>query len=224
MSNFLARMVAAVFVALALALAPFMALGVVGDLGAEGTGVGDRPDLSGIWILDERASDDPAARRPRPDGGPAGGGRGGGGSGGRMHGGRGGAMPGGRMQGGNPDWDGGGRTGGRPDRATLQKRLARLEIFQAGSELNLTDGLDISRVLPTDGSTVTVWTERGKQQATAAWDGPSLEIRWQAERGPVRTTRYQLAADAQQLVVLEQISGPGEEQPQTLRLVYRRQE
>lgn len=185
------------------------------------------PDLSGVWVLNEQASDDPVtALRPANGGSRPGGGMAG--PGGGRRGGPGGGM-GGRGRGMGND---GGEGGGAPprerqgaDRAlALQKRLSRLQIFMAGDEFNLTDGLDISRVLRTDGRTATVWTERGEQQATASWQGGALLVAWTGGRGPGRTTRFELAPEGNQLVVLEQLVRPGEEEPVTLRLVYDRQE
>jgi len=183
------------------------------------------PDLSGVWILDEKASDDPAAVMRR-NWERTGGQRGGMGGPGGMQG-RGGGM-GGRQGGMQDDPEGGGRGGpgggpGQDRDRTMQRRIARLEIFSDGPEFDVTDGLDITRVLHTDGRTETVWTERGEQQATAAWQDGVLEVRWQGRGGPGRTTRFSLEGDGKQLVVLEQVQMPGSDEEVTLRLVYDRQ-
>ncbi len=182
----------------------------------------DHGDLSGVWILNEKASDDPAAvmRRNREQGGMGRGGMGRRGGRGDRQGMGGDERPDalqGRGQFGSSE-------GGGQDRdRTMQRRIARLAIFSDGPEFDVTDGLDITRVLHTDGRTETVWTEHGEQQATAAWMDGVLEVRWQGRRGPGRVTRYALEGDGAQLVVLEQVQMPGSKDAVTLRLVYDRQ-
>lgn len=185
------------------------------------------PDLSGVWILDKDASDDPATILSQSRGQGRGQGSGGGGGG----------MKGGGMGGGG----GGGRRGGGGGRSAmtedstpadrqgadmavrLQKRIERMEIASGGGEFTVTDGLDITRMLHTDGREETVWTERGEARASARWQGQAMEITWAGGRGQSRTTRFESAADGSQLVVLEQVPQPGGGKPVTLRLVYRRQ-
>jgi len=168
-------------------------------------------DLSGLWVLNSEQSDDPAAviREARSGGG---GGRGGGGRGG---GGRGG---GGRGGGGQRQDD----TAERPDQQ-MAARIARLEIFHDDLEFNLTDGLDISRLLYTDGRESTVWTEQGEMKATAIWQGETLVVTWQGGRGGDRTTRLSLAENGQLLLVREQMNPRGQDRTVTLDLVYDRQ-
>jgi hypothetical protein len=184
------------------------------------------PDLSGIWILDKEASDDPATILAQSRGQ----GRGQGGGGGGMKGGGGGGGGGGRRGGG------GGRSTAMSDdenpaverqgadmAVRLQKRIERMEIASGGGEFTVTDGLDITRMMHTDGRQETVWTERGEARASARWQGQAMEITWAGGRGQERTTRFESAADGSQLVVLEQVPQPGGGKPVTLRLVYRRQ-
>ena len=40
----------------------------------------------------------------------------------------------------------------------IQEEYARLEIYHDGIELNVTNGLDISRLLFTDGRRMNIWT------------------------------------------------------------------
>lgn len=181
------------------------------------------PDLSGTWVLNPRASDDPAQmmRRAREAGDGGRGGRGGG------RGGPGSARSNALDRGVgalDDDMRRAPRDGEGPgDRdQTMQRRIGRLDIFQAGPEFDVTNGLDITRVLHTDGRSETVWTERGEQQATASWQDQTLVVQWSGRQGPGRTTRYSLSPDNRQLVVLEQVVQPGTQETVTLRLVYDR--
>lgn len=187
----------------------------------------DHPDLSGDWVLDREASDDPrTVLRPPRDSGMGGGGMGGGGTGrggmGRGGMGRGGMGRGG-MGGGRPSGEmptnRGGEDGGPA--AGLAKRIGKLTIFHAGDEIDLTDGLEISRLLRTDGKPAKVWTERGQVEATASWQGESLVVNWRGG-GVDRTSRFTLSGDGSRLEVLEEIVRPGGEDKSTLKLVYNR--
>lgn len=177
------------------------------------------PDLSGSWVLNRSQSDDPAAMM---GGGPGGGDRDGEGRGGGRGGGR---YRGGALGEGEDSTDSPTDVRKGPDAAMvarLDQRIASMDIFQAGNEFNLTDGLDISRMLHTDGREESVWTERGEAKAKAGWRDGALVIDWAGGRGPARTTRFELSADGNQLYVFEQVVKPGEKKPISMRLVYDR--
>ncbi len=177
-------------------------------------------NLSGTWLLDKRASDDlKQIMAPANSQGM----RGGGGMGGR-----GGGMGG---HGG-----GGGRGGGMKSKSgganqermmrnmkDLEKEISQLEIFQTGDEFNVTDGMDISHMVFTDGRENTIWTRQGKAKAIAEWHGQTLKIQINAnskKQGQVR--HYTLSKDGTKLTVLyKKAMGPGGEL-RTISLVYRR--
>jgi len=160
------------------------------------------PNLGGRWILDESASDDPAEIM-RPSTGSSGG----------------------------SGYGGGGRGGGDNDRepspqarefmARTMERLRTLTIFHEEPELDYTDGLDISRLLYTDGRQCEVWTDQGLMHATANWESRRLSINWRGERGE-RTTRLELSEDGQRLTVLEQLRRGESGDAKTMRLAYKR--
>jgi len=139
-------------------------------LAEEGSG----PNFTGTWVLNQDLSDSFQPQR-LPAGSPQGGMRGGGGRGG------GGGMRGGGGRGGGTKQN---RTGqqpppGDPQKVVrIQQEISRLEIFHAGPELNITSGLDISRLFFTDGRTTTVMAERGQATATATWRDATLKIQW----------------------------------------------
>jgi len=194
-----------------------------------------RPDFSGRWQLDPRASDDPArmGQGQRPGGGP-GGGMGGGPGGGMGRGG------GGMGRGGGPSvdpssgtmpgegFDGSGDAA-RERQEAAGRQSARefglLEIFHAGDELDLTDGMQISRSLRIGGDPVEVFTPRGSVKAAAAWDGDTLVLTERDPRGEVRRTRQLiLGADGNTLTVKEIHHMPGKGGNQVMTMVYRRQD
>ena len=170
-----------------------------------------RPDLSGQWVLNQQASDNLMEVL-----GPAAAGRGSGGGGG---GGRGGGGHGGVGQSDMSQEDRSAQIQRRMER--MLERLATLEIFHEDPDLDYTDGLEISRLLHTDGRTDTVWTDQGQMKATAAWNGSTLEITWRGERGS-RKTYLSLSADGDQLIANEQLTSHGGGPGATIRLVYDR--
>ena len=176
-----------------------------------------------------QAAAGPKRDRPGGMGGP-------GGMQGGMEGGMGRGMGGGRGGPGMGDspggMGGGGRQGGGQAAGTadmnlglrLKQEISELEIFQQGAELNITDGLDISRLIVIGGGEAIIWTERGEVKASARWENGTLVEKWQPSgRGAGRTRRYALTEDGRQLIVQEERSGvPGQERPFTVRLVYDR--
>lgn len=206
---------------------------VAGTLAVPGTPLAQEtthPDLSGTWQLNTAKSDDPAQVMRKAMGGdrpqgerPGGGGgmRGGGGMAGGRGGGRGG------MGGGDQMGSGG---GGRDSQDMAKRgeearqRNARLEIFLEGVELNVTDGLDITRLLHTDGRQDKIWTERGEVEATARWEGPALTVRWAGPRDKTGTVRrYELSEDGATLTVTDERPLPGQDKTVKIRMVYDRQ-
>ncbi len=177
-------------------------------------------NLSGLWIIDKKASDDlKQALIPSGDRGKGSGGGMSGGGGGRGGHGRGGGM------GGNI---GGGAPSGIQERMMrnmkdLEKEISRLEIFQTEHEFNVTDGMEMTRLIFTDGRDNKVWTRQGEAIAKGDWQNNTLKIEIQSagkKQGQVR--HYTLSEDGNKLTVLFKKSmGPSGE-PKTLRLVYRR--
>lgn len=186
-----------------------------------------RPDFSGLWQLDPKASDDPAALGSGPGRGPGGGPGGGRGRGGGPMGGGPSSDPhGGRMPGQGFDGE---ETGANERDEAAGRRSARefghLEIFHADDELNLTDGMQISRSLRIGGAPVEVFTPRGTVRAAAAWDGPSLVLTERDAHDQIRRTRHLiLSPDRSTLTVKEIRHLPGRDGNQVLTMVYRRQD
>lgn len=188
----------------------------------------DNPNLTGSWVLNGSLSTDLEAGMRQAMGQPEGrGGRRGGGGGMGRGGGRGGGGMGGGRGGGMA------QNGSSPDGANeeTQKRLEQiklehssLEIFQDGHELNLTNGLDITQLLYTDGRLMKIWTQQGEATATARWTGSSLTVERQGSRDPEPQIRkFQLSDDGQTLTITETRNMRGHENSQTTTLVYNRQ-
>lgn len=180
-----------------------------------------RPDLSGVWILDRSASDDPAAAmRPR-------GREGAGGSGAMAGGGRGGRGGGGGGRGvgfrdpSGEDPSAGARSERPGGLEGPGQARARLTIFHAGEEFNVTDGNDLSTVFRCGAGDATVWTPRGPRVARALWEGEVLRIELRPggdDRGAAETVTYALTGE--RLVVVRSLTPPGGDEPVRLRSVY----
>ncbi len=178
--------------------------------------------FSGSWVLNKEASDNIAEVMSRTGSKRGSGGGMGGRRGGGMGGGRGGGMGGGR----------GGGMGNRQapsgDTAQMQlrrqKEISRLDIFTDGNELNITNGLDISRLLYCDGREVTIWTAQGETLAHAAWADGRITETWSHGKQPARSFTYSLSEDGNRLTVVEQRTPPHGGQPITLRMVYDREQ
>lgn len=166
-----------------------------------------RPDLSGNWVLNAKASDDPAvvlgqaaaAGAPRPN----------------------------SFRDDTVDPNRETRAKDREEAVAgqaqrLQQRISRLEVFTGGDEFSVSDGLDIFRLLHTDGRPETVWTDAGETRATAVWRGGALEVHATSGKAE-RLTRLQLSPDGSQLLVMEQFTPAEAKEPVILRLVYDRQ-
>lgn len=183
-------------------------------------------DLTGQWVLNQSQSTDLAATTRQGMSGRSGG-RGGQG-GGMGRGGMGGGMGrGGR--GGPPGGGGRGSQGEGPSSQAqkhleeMQKQIARLDIYQEGDELNLTNGLDITQLIYTDGRIHKIWTQRGEVEATSHWDEGVLVLSIQNPRHPEpHVRRFALSEDGSQLTVSEERPVPGQENPVTFKLVYDR--
>jgi hypothetical protein len=177
------------------------------------------PDFTGVWTLSVESQ--AQLQAPRTEGARPGGGRGGERSGGKGGGGRG----GGRRGGSRPEAEHGPTAQDSPRRAQILQELSRLEIFHDGVELNVTNGLDISRLLYTDGRTLTIWTQQGETTATANWQDQTLVVRWGSPRGSSeRLRRYVLSPDGHQLTVTEERGASEGGKSQEMKLVYVKQE
>ncbi len=205
-------------------LVVLMVLGTNGQAVAGDPADSTTPNFSGTWVLNKKLSD--SLQPARTEGARPGGGRGGMGGGGRGGGGMGGKGGGGRggRGGGNMKSDEifAQPSGQKHDRIKrLEEELSRLEIFHDGIELNLTNGLDISRLLFTDGRTTSIWTERGEAQAEARWEASTLVVQWKSGQGDVsRTRRYSLSDSGFQITVTESRRQPQSDKYRDLTLVY----
>jgi len=174
-------------------------------------------NFTGQWILNTKLSD--PIQPARPEGGRQQGGMSGGG-GGRGGGGRGGGGGGGR----------GSHAGGSGQQPSvqdqqravrMQQELSRLEIFQDGIELNVTNGMDISRLLYTDGRTMNIWTQRGEAQAIATWEDRTLTVQWKTRTETMsRLRRYSLSDNGLQLTVTEKRRLPKGDKYREMTLIY----
>ena len=168
-----------------------------------------RPSFNGHWLLNTSASDDPAQvmRQARPEGGGrSGGGQAGGG--GRSGGGQGDSGPSIEMQ---------------QRLVRKQKEYSRLTIFHDGPELNITDGLEISRLMYTDGRETSIWTSQGEATVTAGWRENTLTVRIMVRQGgPERVRHYTLSGDGTQLTMIEEMARPKQQEPHRIKRVYDR--
>ncbi len=173
-----------------------------------------QPNLTGNWILNVKASDDMAAvmREAMGGGQNMGGGRGSGG-------GRGGGRKGGGM--GNSGDDPPRQAKAQQRLARMQEEYSRMEIFHDGIELNVTNGLDISRLLFTDGRRMNIWTQQGEANATAHWQDRTLIVEWKTSQDTMsRIRNYTLSETGYQLVMTETRRLPGQDKTVKIRMVY----
>lgn len=207
-------------------------------LAADDTPPAAASGFNGAWTLDAARSDDPAKLMPKPaaagerPGGKGGGpgmsggpGRGGGGGGGGMGGGpgMGGGGGQGNTRGGSFGGDQTGKTAGAGGPPELAGGRSRLVIFHAGPEFGVTDAMDISQTVTTDGRKCERWTHRGQVFETAAVEDGRIVVRSTGQDGQVRTTSYELNADASELTVLLTFKPPRADKDVVLRSVYVRE-
>ncbi len=103
----------------------------------------------------------------------------------------------------------------------LQEEYSRLEIFHDGIELNLTNGLDISRLLFTDGRRMNIWTQQGEAMATASWRERTLVVAWKIGQDTMsRIRNYTLSGSGRQLIMTENRRLPGQDKTVKIRMVY----
>ncbi len=183
---------------------------------------GQHLNFTGNWTLNKKLSDDVQQVMMKAMGG---GGKGRGGMGGGGRGGHGGGRGGGGRGGGMGGQPGGGQSGGNPQtqkRAEkMKQQFSRLEIFQDGIELNVTDGLDITRLLHTDGRSDTIWTQRGEATAETNWENDILVIQWKTRQDTkARIRHYQLDEKGSRLTVKEMIRMPNSKEMLSVQLVY----
>ena len=186
----------------------------------------ETPNLTGNWVLNEKQSDDFAevmreamgGSQGKGGGGMKGGGQGGGG-GGRGGGGRGGGGQGGGMSDSGQDPNKAAKTQQRLARA--REEYSRLEIFHDGIELNVTNGLDISRLLFTDGRQMNIWTQQGEAKATATWQKRTLIVEWKTRQDTMNRIRYYtLSEGGMQLTMTESRRLPGQDKTVKITMVY----
>jgi len=176
----------------------------------------EHPDLSGVWNIN-RAKSDNLARIFLPGGS---GNRQGTGSGNRggEHRGRGGKRGGG---GGMRNSGNGNGQAGREQLEQLKREYARLEIFQDGAEVDVTNGLDITQLFFADGNPTSIWSPQGMVQAHARWVADTLVVDWQNRQATAgRVRRYRISEDGRTLAITEERRLPSREDPIVVHLVY----
>lgn len=179
-----------------------------------------RPNLSGTWVLDTRASDDPA--RVPGSGQGQGGDPMGGGSRGPAIDPNSGRVPGEGFDGAENPANEKAEAAGRQ----AAREFSVLEIFHDGDEFDLTDGMEISRMLRIGGELTNVFTPHGVVKATAAWESDALVVTESDAQGQVwRSHHFLLSAGGNTLTVRQIRQQPGKKGgTDALTLVYRRQE
>ena len=96
-----------------------------------------------------------------------------------------------------------------------------MEIFHDGIELNVTNGLDISRLLFTDGRRMNIWTQQGEANATAHWQDRTLVMEWKTRQDTMsRIRHYTVSETGFQLVMTETRRLPGHDKTVKIRMVY----
>ena len=188
-----------------------------------------RPDFSGQWVLNAKASDDPQEKireamktlQQAKGGGPGmgGGGRGGGMGGGGM----GGGMSGGRQGRGSPDAMGG--RGEKPsgELSALMVTAEKLDISHEDPMLLITDENGQRQRLFTDFRGASVSASGGLQQrvSIAGWENAALVVESTMPGGSRRVQNYQIDASTGQLMIITAVSLP-EKQAVSYQLVYDR--
>ncbi len=191
--------------------------------------------FNGAWALDVARSDDPTKLMPksaapghRPGGGKGGGpgmGGGGGGMGGGPGMGGGGGMGGGdgsqsNTRGGSFGGERTGKAAGAGAPPEMTGGRSRLVLFHEGPEFGVTDAMDISQTVTTDGRRCERWTQRGQVFETAKAESGRIVVRSEGQDGQARTTTYELNADGSELTVLTTFKPPWADKEVSLRSVY----
>lgn len=177
-----------------------------------------RPDFSGHWILDAKASDDPqerikqAMKQARSDGqGMRGGGMGGGGMGGKRQG-----------RGSQAGMDG---RSEMPfdDRAARVTPAKTLDITHEDPMLLIADENDRHQRLFTDFRGISVSASGGGQQqaAVAGWEGDVLVVESRMNHGSRRVQQYRIDAGTGRLMISSAVELPNLREV-SFRLVYDR--
>lgn len=184
-----------------------------------------KPDFSGHWIFNAKASDDPqeklkeamqALQQTQRSGG-----RGMGGGSGRQ--GRGGGKGGGQQGRGSADGMGGRSAMPVGELSELMATPTRLDITHEDPLLIIADENDRRQRLFTDFRGASVSISGGAQQrvAVAGWEGDVLVVETTIRGGPRLIQRYQIDAETGQLTISD-AANLAERQPLTFRLVYDR--
>lgn len=180
-----------------------------------------RPDFSGHWTLDAKASDDPqerikqAMKQARSDGqeGMRGGGMGGGGMGGK------------RQGRGSQEGKGMGGRSEMPfdDRAALVATAKTLDITHEDPMLLIADENDRHQRLFTDFRGISVSASGGgqPQAAVAGWEGDVLVVESRMNHGSRLIQQYRIDAETGRLMISSAVELPNLQEA-TFRLVYDR--
>ena len=181
--NFSARFATVLWIGLALAASTSLSLASSTDAAPPALGAApqSRPDFSGHWVLNAKASDDPVEKTKeamkqakggrRGMGGTSGGQGRGGGMGGM------GGMGGGRQGRGSPEGMGG-RSEPSPEMSALIACAKKLDITHEDPMLLVSDENDRRQRVFTDFRSASVSASGGMQQrvAVAGWEGTALVV------------------------------------------------
>lgn len=164
-----------------------------------------RPDFSGHWVLNVKASDDPQERVKKAMKQAGGGGPAMRGGGGGM--GRGGGMGGGRQGRGSPEGMGGRSGMPSADMASLIATAKKLDITHEDPMLLIADENDRRQRLFTDFRGASVSVSGGLQQrvAVAGWEGGALVVESRMDHGSKLVQQYRIDAETGQLMISAQL-------------------
>ncbi len=186
-----------------------------------------RPDFSGHWVLNAKASDDPQAKvkdatMQAMQQTQRGGGRGMGGGSGRQ--GRGGGTGSGQQGRGSAGGIGGRSAMSVGELSELTATPERLDITHEDPLLLIADENDRRQRLFTDfrGASVSISGGAQQQVAVAGWEGDVLVVEKTIRGGTRLVQRYQIDAETGQLTISD-VANLAERQPLSFRLVYDRQ-
>lgn len=199
--------------------APLSAVAAAALLAAAGWSLAEepRPSLSGVWVLNEKDSDDVRQKMresmPGPGRGGPGGGRGGPGGGrGGPGGGIGGPMGGGGRRGG-PGGTGGSDRGGPPmdgerGGGPMGRAKRELTIDHREPEITVVDAEGTTLRMKTDGRETPHDGETGKLKTRARWKEKGLEVTTTRERGKTQETYALVPGQPPRLVVIVKVERP----------------